>query len=81
MDVRLPADIAARRFEREHAEAARHKPHVFAPEGIAADVASEADGQVSRPKRKNPRDERKGKPAHSFQAHTPPFDASASDSG
>ncbi len=69
MDVRvtLPADPAGR-FERENAGAAKHKPHVFAPDGIAADVASEADSYVGRPRAKDPREERKGKPKHPPEA-------------
>ena len=65
MDVRaLPADLAARRFERERAEVAKHKPHVLAPEDISADAVSEADGHVDRSKARDPREERKGKPKH-----------------
>lgn len=67
MDVRLPADSSARRFEREHAEVARHKPHVLAPDGLAADMASEAEGHVGRPKARDPRGDRRGKSPHPFQ--------------
>jgi hypothetical protein len=79
MDVRLTlqADPATGRFEREHAEAAKHKPHVLAPEDIAADVASEAEGHVGRPRAKDPREERKGKPKHPPQDHLLPSDASS----
>ena len=82
MDVRvtLPADPAGR-FEREHAEAAKHKPHVFAPEDIAADVASEADGHVGRPKAKDAREDRKGKPKHPSESSLLPSDGSEPASG
>ncbi len=67
MDVRLPVDSAARRFEREHAEEVRHKPHALAPDGLAADAASEAEGRIGRPKGRDPRDEKRGR-----QPNAPP---------
>ena len=81
MDVRLPVDPAARRFEREHAEAVRHKPHVLAPDGLAADVASEAEGHIGRPKGRDPRNEKRGRSPNPFQGTQMTSRSSELDSG